>query len=144
MVHVFETIALNAGPDDVWSAIGDFGALDSWHPMVEKCQMRDNAPSDQLGAIRELKLVTGAPVVESLTARSEDGRTYSYDFVEVPFPISNYLSTIRVRRGPEPGLSLVEWESNFDTPAETEADLTSLITKVYTSGFQALKERFGA
>ena len=143
MVHVFETITLNASPDDVWAFIGDFGMLHSWHPMVDSCQMRDNAPSDQVGNIRELVLANGAPVVETLTERSDDGRTYSYDFVEVPFPITNYLSTIRVRRGDGDGRSVVEWEANFDTPAEAETELTGVIKGVYTSGFGALKEQFG-
>ena len=144
MVHVFETITLNASPDDVWAAIGDFGALHSWHPMVDTCAMRDGAPSDGIGNVRELVLANGAPVVESLKDRSEDGRTYSYDFVEVPFPITNYLSTIRVRRGDEDGKAVVEWESNFDTPSEAETELTDVITGVYTSGLGALNEKFGA
>ena len=143
MVHVFETMTLNAGPDDVWSAIGDFGTLHAWHPMVDTCEMRDGAASDGVGNIRELVLANGAPVVESLRDRSEDGRTYSYDFIEVPFPITNYLSTIRVRRGAADGQSVVEWESNFDTPSDAESELTGVITGVYTSGLRALRDKFG-
>ena len=144
MVHVFETATLNASPNDVWSAIGDFGALHSWHPMVDSCAMRDGTPSDGIGNIRELVLANGAAVVESLKDRSEDGRSYSYDFVEVPFPITNYLSTIRVKPGASDSQAIVEWESNFNTPPEAEEELTGVVTGVYTSGLGALKERFGA
>ena len=143
MVHVLETITLAANPDAVWSVIGDFGTLHDWHPMIAECRMRDNAPSDQIGGIRELSLANGARVVETLTARSEDGRSYSYDFVESPFPISNYLSTIRVRRGEEDGQSVIEWEAEFETPPEAEQEMAGAISAVYTSGFEALAARFG-
>lgn len=143
MVHVFETVTLSAGPDEVWAVVGDFNGLSNWHPAIANSNIRDGATADQVGAIRELALENGASVVETQTDRSEDGRTYTYDFVESPFPITNYLATVRVRRGAEEGQSVVEWESNFDTPPEAETEMKEAISGVYTSGFGALKERFG-
>lgn len=139
MTAVKETVSLNASPAEVWSVVGDFDSLDSWHPAVAASDSED----DGAAKFRHLTLGDGSKIVERLDSHDDDGRSYIYSIVDAgPLPVQNYQATIEVSEdGPN---SQLTWSSEFDVDGVPEADAHAAISGVYTGGFAALIEKFGA
>lgn len=131
MALVTRTQYLAASPDDVWAAIGEFQALGDWHPAIEA------STPDEGGAIRRLDLGGGAMVIERHLG--SDGMSYAYEILESPLPVANYRSILSA--APAGSGTVLVWSSTFEPTAES-AD--GVIAGVYTSGFGALVDKFGA
>lgn len=138
MTEVSETVSLNASPTDVWSYIGDFDRLDSWHPAVASSETSQDGAS----RIRHLTLGDGSKIVERLDAHDDKARSYTYTIMDAgPLPVRNYQSTIKLTQ--DGTNTRVTWSSEFEPHEVPEADAQAAITGVYTSGFAALVEKFG-
>jgi len=86
-------------------------------------------------------------IKEQLTAFSDTLHSFTYKFVDTPFPIKDYVSTLRVKANKD-GTTLVRWSSTFkrknpaDNPPDAESDAAGvkLITGVYQGGLANLKK----
>ena len=139
MTAVKETIQLDAAPSDIWSCIGDFDGLASWHPAVAA----SDADNEGASRLRTLTLGDGSKIIERLDSHDDDTRTYTYSILDAgPLPVRNYQSTIEVTASGSG--SAVTWSSSFEPQGAPEADAQAAISGVYTGGFAALVEKFGA
>lgn len=139
MTTVRETVSLNALPTEIWSLIGDFDSLDSWHPAVEASEM----VQDGTAKVRHLTLGDGSKIVERLDSHDDEARTYVYSILDAgPLPVRNYQSTLEVSG--DGSVSTVTWSSEFEPNEASEADAQAAISGVYNGGFAALIEKFGA
>ena len=123
---------LTASPDQVWSKIGDPGAISSWHPAIAKSTLE--------GKARQCTLANGAQIDEAIDHVDDANRSYSYRIVESPLPVEDYRSTIKVVEA-DGGCS-VEWTSSFDVSAGPAEDTVAMIKDVYAAGLAALRESF--
>lgn len=142
-------ITLNADPDTVWAAIGNFGDM-SWHPAVTATTAPDQPA---IGALRQLTLTNGAVIEEELTKFDAAKRSYSYrmtaDNLDA-LPVNNYSAALTVKDAG--GKALVEWRGAFyrgypnnDPPPELNDEAAmAAVNALYAAGFKALAERFGA
>ena len=130
-VSVSRSIALPAAPRAVWAEIGDFQALDSWHPVVARSRAEGSGDLEY----RHLTTVDGAELTEQLLSRSEHG--YRYRINSGPLPVAHYEATLEVTA--EDGGCRVTWSSSF-TPTAENAE--QVIAGIYEAGFEALKTRF--
>ena len=145
---VTETIEINAPPEKVWAAIGNFQDM-SWHPAVVKQEGKgDNA----IDATRRLTLPNDGTIDEVLYKYEPAKMSYSYRITAVDvkvLPVTNYSSTITVLPGPDGKTSTVEWRGAFyrgypnnDPPAELNDDAAiAAVTGVYKGGLEALKKK---
>ena len=139
MTIVKETVSLNASATDIWSYIGDFDQLDSWHPAVAASKTEQ----DGSNKIRHLTLGDGSKIVERLDSHDDEARSYTYTILEAgPLPVQNYRSTIEVTGNSS--VATVVWSSEFEPQGTSEADAQAAISGVYTGGFAALVEKFGS
>lgn len=139
MTTVRETVSLNASPTDIWSVIGGFDSFDSWHPAVAACE----TVQDGAAKVRHLTLGDGSKIVERLDSHDDGARTYVYSILDAgPLPIRNYQATIEVSG--DGASSQVTWSSDFEAVGVPESDAQAAISGVYSGGFAALTERFGA
>jgi hypothetical protein len=69
--------------DQVWKLIGGFGALPDRLPYIPKCELGEG------GRTRRLASPDGSTVVERLMAFDERGRSYTYDILQAPFPVTD-------------------------------------------------------
>ena len=139
MITVRETVSLNSSPSEIWSVIGAFDSLDSWHPGVASSE----TVQDGTDKIRHLTLGDGSKIVERLDSHDDDARRYVYTILDAgPLPIRNYQSTLEVS-GNDSG-STVTWSSEFEAQGASETDAQAAISGVYTAGLAALIETFGA
>ncbi len=143
---VTESVTVKATPYQVWAALKDFGAMEKWHPAVEKT-VADKGSS--VGSTRTLTLKGGGTVVEELESYSDADRKLSYRMKDPgPIPVSNYSATISVK--PADGGSVVEWRGAFyrkfmnndPPPDQNDEAAVKAITGVYQAGLANIKAMF--
>jgi uncharacterized protein YndB with AHSA1/START domain len=144
---VVETVTIDAPAAKVWALMGDFAALQAWHPAVAE------SPADkgnEVGSVRQLKLKGGGELVETLEGHDAAQMKYSYRARNGgALPVSNYTATIRVTAdGANPSRSQVEWRGAFyrgypnndPPPDQNDEAAVRAVTGVYRSGLAALKK----
>jgi len=141
---VTESVTIKAAPDAVWAVIKDFGAMENWHPAVEKT-VADKGST--VGSIRSLTLKGGGTIVEQLESYSDADRKFSYRMKDPgPVPVNNYTSTLSVKPA-DGGSSLVEWRGAFyrkymnndPPPEQNDEAAVKAITGIYQLGLGNLK-----
>jgi hypothetical protein len=122
----------------VWALIGDFCAIQLWHPQVERCILSADDDDDGIRAqIRGLVVKDGlGTIVEVETARDETGRSYSYSFIQGPLPVRAYNATLAVR--PNGTGSTVIWSATFDAEGMTDAEAVADIAGVFEAGLAGI------
>jgi len=122
-------------PPEVWAVVGEFCAIEKWHPAVAKCE--ETKEGDV--TYRTLTLKDGGKIKEKLTGTEEVG--YTYEIVESPLPVKNYKSKLWLELDDEPNRSVIFWQSDFD-PADgkTEEEAKKVITGVLADGVKGIKK----
>lgn len=139
-LQVVESVELSASPAQVWQAVGDFGALEDWHPAVADSTVDGNAKTP--GATRRLILAGGGEITEELLNRSDQRMRLNYRILEGPLPVADYESFIGVT-ATESGGTLVIWGARFNPFGADDAEARNVITGIYRAGLDSLKKRFG-
>jgi mxaD protein len=145
-LKVVETTTIKAPVDKVWATVKDFDSLNKWHPAVAKDEIVKGT-NNKPGAVRALSIKDGPVIKEQLLAFSDTMHSFKYKFIDTPFPIKDYVSTLSVKANKD-GSTLVRWSSTFKrkNPAENPPDAESdeagvkLITGIYQSGLANLKK----
>jgi Polyketide cyclase / dehydrase and lipid transport len=127
-----------ATPSAVWSTIGPFCAIKDWHPVVGTCSEDGRVPPTRTLVTKDGKVT----FVETQVARNDAERTYSYNFVSSPFPVTKYIGTIKVS-AKGPGRSTITWHGTYVPLPGKEKDADAAFAGVYEAGLAALKSRFG-
>lgn len=125
----------------VWAVAGDFGGIAKWLPPLKASNLAAGFEGTSVGDMRQCDIDGGPSLVETQTARSDADWTYTYAIPEGPLPMKNYESTIKLETEGEQ--TRLEWSATFDPDPGAEEELTAMITGVYQSGIDTLKQRFG-
>lgn len=137
---VKEEITLKANAEKVWSAIGSFGGLHTWHPAATKTDLKGSGAD--AGDTRILTLGDGATITEVLVDHDNKKMSYTYVITASPLPVKGYHSELKVVSEGK-GKSRVIWSSNFDSNGAEDAKAIEAITGVYKGGLSALSESLG-
>ncbi|MFJ8258589.1 SRPBCC family protein [Peribacillus asahii] len=136
MAHTTTSIEIFASPEQVWQLIGGFDSLPDWLPYIPSSKVSEG------GRVRHLANPDGGAIVERLEAFNDKERYYTYSIMKAPFPVTDYLSTIRVKEGTDGKTSLVEWAGSF-TPVEvSDEEAINLFHGIYKDGLEALQQAF--
>lgn len=139
-VHV--SIVAPAEVDEVWAYVRDFANLAEWLPPIETCEIESGDPGAP-GCVRRATGARGEVYRERLLALSDVERSYTYEFVESPFPVRVYRSTMRVAPVTVSGGTFIEWSAGFEADAKDEESMTKVFTEgVYVPGLESLRARF--
>lgn len=139
-LSVSKSVTIAASADAVWAKVKDFNALGGWHPAIAKSEIVEGT-NNTVGAVRVLTLngnPTPPPIKEKLTALDDAGKTFSYEILEGPLPVSGYASTLTVAAAGDG--STVTWSSTFKAAGADDAAATTAIEGVYTGGLDNLKK----
>ena len=131
---VSESVELAAGPDEVWSLIGQFNL--EWHPVVAKVSLTGTG----IGQLRTIETLDGKEIVERLEAIDEAKRFYRYALV-AGVPASRYVGTIEVR--PRGSGSVAEWRVQFLASNQPDIVVKTQVSTLEKTGLGSLKARFG-
>lgn len=137
-VEVERKVVVTAAVEDVWKAVGDFGALASWHPAVATCDVERNGPV----VYRHLRTHDGGEFLEREVAEHDEpeDHSYTYEIVSSPLPVSNYRSVFRVL--PEGEGARVEWSSHFEAEGVAPQEAAKAVAGIYEAGLENLKKQF--
>jgi hypothetical protein len=121
MARSYYSIVLNHRAADVWKVIRPFDHY-AWAGVEGETITEDDKRGDQVSAIRCVS--AGDKVIRQiLLAHSDAERSYTYAFVgAAPFPVRDYVATIRVTPVVETGEAFVEWSATFDCLDAAETD----------------------
>ncbi|MFK0288075.1 SRPBCC family protein [Streptomyces sp. NPDC090499] len=134
MASVSVSRTMPAPADRVWRLVGGFGSLPDWLPSITSSNLEDG------GRRRTLGNPEGETIVERLVAFNDEERQYSYAIVEAPFPVTDYLSTLRVHTvTSDPAASEVQWSGRFVPTDATEDEVVALFSGIYGDGLEALR-----
>lgn len=80
--------------------------------------------------------------MERLVAFDDAAR--SYTFLDGPFPVSEYLATLRVHQTDGGKGSRVEWSARFEPNGVSDHEASQLIQGIFDDGLKALAAKFAA
>jgi uncharacterized protein YndB with AHSA1/START domain len=144
VIRIYISSVIDASADTVWSRIRDFNALPQWHPAIADSRIENNQPSDRVGCIRHFHTRDGGMIREKLLALSDYDFTCTYEILESPMGVSDYVATLKLTPITDGGRSFAEWSAEFECAPEHETELTQSIGQgVFQGGFDALKRHFG-
>lgn len=127
-----------ASPTRVWELIGGFGSLPDWLPYIPESTFSEG------GRVRHLKNPEGDTIVERLMEFNEEQRFYSYHILQAPFPVVDYLSTLRVHEiSGDDNVAEVQWSGRFVPEGATDDEVIALFTGIYSDGLEALHTSLG-
>ncbi len=144
MVHVFVSSVIDASAANVWARIRDFNGLPQWHPGIADSRIENGQPGDRVGCIRHFHTREGGMIREKLLALSDYDYSCSYEILESPMGVENYIAMLKLTPVTDGERCFAEWSAEFDCAPGREAELTSTIgAGVFQVGFEALKRHFG-
>ncbi|MGW0798208.1 SRPBCC family protein [Streptomyces sp. NPDC002692] len=127
-----------ASPARVWEVIGGFGSLPDWLPYIPESTFTEG------GRVRHLKNPDGEVIVERLMSFDEEHRYYTYHILQAPFPVVDYLSTVRVHEiSDDENAAEVQWSGRFVPVGATDEEVVDLFTGIYRDGLDALAKTLG-
>jgi hypothetical protein len=117
MAKSYYSIVLDHPAADVWNVIRPFDHY-AWAGVPSETIIEGGKVGDQVSAIRRVTM--GETIIRQiLLAHSDMECSYTYGFCDpLPFPVRNYVATIRVAPVVEANLAFVEWSATFDCAAE--------------------------
>lgn len=136
MANTTTTIKISASPAKVWQLIGGFDSLPDWLPYIPNSEVSEG------GRVRQLANPDGDTIIERLEAFNEKERYYTYSIMKAPFPVTDYLSTIRVKEDTDGISSLVEWSGSFTPVGVSDQEAINLFHGIYQDGLEALQKAF--
>ena len=142
MIRVYASSVIDASADNVWSRVRDFNALPLWHPLIADSRIENSEPSDRVGCVRHFHTQDGGMIRERLLALSDYDYSCTYEILESPMGVENYVATLKLTPVTDGNRSFAEWSAEFDCAEGRERELNDLIGQgVFQAGFDALKRR---
>ncbi|MEX0351100.1 MAG: SRPBCC family protein [Paracoccaceae bacterium] len=137
-MHVFRSMVIEAEIDRVWQAVRAFDGVAAWNPGVESASL-ENGDATATGTIRNLKIPDGTIFRETLLAHSDVDRFYTYDILDSPLPVTDYISTHRFIPITHGSQTLGIWESRFECAPDVANELDRIIgDTIYIGGMTGL------
>lgn len=144
MIRVYVSSVIDVSADTVWARIRDFNGLPLWHPAIADSRIENQEPSDRVGCIRHFHTRDGGMIRERLLALSDYDYSCTYEILESPMGVANYVATLKLTPVTDGGRTFAEWSAEFDCAEGRESELTEQIGGgVFQAGFDALKRHFG-
>ncbi|GJE44226.1 SRPBCC family protein [Methylobacterium soli] len=142
-LEVIRGLDIPAPPAAVWAIMGDFCAIEHWHPQVKRCFLSED-DEDGAAALPVRRLFTTereSIIVEVETDRDEVSMSYSSRLLGGPVPVKNYSSTIAVTSNGAG--ALVTWRATFDADAVSDAEAVTFIAGSYERGLAGIAKEAG-
>jgi hypothetical protein len=143
MVRLYVSSVIDAAADTVWSRIRDFNALPLWHPAIADSRIENSEPPDRVGCVRHFHTRDGGTIRERLLALSDYDYTCTYEILESPMGVADYVATLKLTPVTDGERCFAEWSAEFECASGRENELAQLIGQgVFQGGFDALKRHF--
>ena len=143
MMRLYVSTVIEAAADNVWTRVRDFNGLPQWHPGIADSRIENGEPSDRVGCIRHFHTRDGGMIRERLLALSDFDFTQTYEILESPMGVDNYVATLKLTPITDGNRCFAEWSAEFECDEGREQELTRTIADgVFQGGFNALKQMY--
>jgi hypothetical protein len=149
-LKVIETIVLDAPPETVWAAVGNFHDL-GWDPAIRKTE---GDGGNTVDSFRTTTLSNGGTITEQLVSYDATKMTYSTFLPHndpAALPVTNFSTILTVKPAPSGGTEVVWRAAGFrgypnDNPPPSLNDEVAVkaMHEYLRAGLDALRRRFGA
>jgi hypothetical protein len=141
MAKSYYSIALDYSAEEVWAVVRPFDHY-AWAGVESRTIIEDDKAGDQVAAIR--RVTVGDKIIRQiLLAHSDLDRSYTYALCDPPpFPVRNYVATLRVAPIAETNGAFVEWWATFDCAADEYDRWTNHFEKEGFAKWLAALRRF--
>jgi hypothetical protein len=141
MAKVYTSSVIAAPVADVWARVRDFNGLPKFMPVVAESRIEMNLPADKVGCIRNFTMRDGGRLREQLLALSDYEYSMTYNILESPMPLTNYIATLRLFPITDGNRTFAEWTAEFDCAPAVEAELVRNIGQnVFQGAFTSLNQ----
>lgn len=130
------SVDISVDAASVWALVGGFGSLPDWLPYITSSELGDG------GRTRQLTNADGGVIIERLVAFDDTVRSYRYAIVSAPFPVTDYLSTLRVIGHPNGTASRIVWSGHFTPAGVSVGEAAQLFQRIYDDGLVALTSHY--
>ena len=145
MAKLTVSAVIPAAVDQVWQVIRDFNGLPDWTNFCAESHIEGNLPGTTVGAVRNFTNHDGGHLREQLLALSDHAHSFTYRIVESPFPVANYVSTLKLQPITESRDSFATWEAEFDCdPTESRSLIAAITDNFFRPSLRNLQARFAA
>lgn len=141
MAQVDASIDIPVSPDELWQLIGGFGSLPDWLSLFPTSELSEG------GRVRWLATHDRETFIERLVAFDDAAHSYSYSFLEAPFPVTDHLATLHVHQTDAGKGSRVEWSCRFKPNGVSEHEASQLIQsiqRIFDDGLKALAAKLAS
>ena len=124
MAKSYFSTVLEVPAPAAWLAIRDFGNY-GWAGVPSETVIEDGRSGDAVGAVRRVQ--SGERLIrQQLLSHSDLDRSYTYALCDpLPFPVRDYVATLRVTPVVDGDRAFVEWWATFDCAADERDRWTS-------------------
>jgi hypothetical protein len=119
LLHAEGTVELQASPDQVWAAVGDFTGIHRWHPGVKGTTLLEGKNKQPM-VVRQLdNLGEGQWLISELLDWNGQQHTLRYRILKSPLPFVNYVTvyTVKARK---PDGAVFTWKADFRRREESQ------------------------
>ena len=144
MAKIYVSSVIAAPAAKVWTRIRDFNGLPQWHPGIADSRIENGEPADRIGCIRHFHTRDGGMIRERLLALSDYEYSQTYEILESPMGVENYVATLELSPVTDGDRTFAEWSAEFECAPGRERELSEHIgAGVFQAGFEALRRHFG-
>jgi Polyketide cyclase / dehydrase and lipid transport len=134
--QVRRMVSLPVDRETVWGAIGGFGLIEQWHPLIERAELTEIDGE----AYRHVTTTDGKRFLERLIEAGP--HHFTYEMIDGPLPVTDHRATLSCVA--EPNGCHVYWSAYF-VPTGSDAHLADeIVGAFYEIGLRAIRDRFGA
>ena len=143
-MHLFKSAVIDAPVDAIWPVLRRFDGVVEWNPGVTSAEIEGGEPSDRVGAVRKLVLPDGGVIRETLLALDDRRQSFTYDIIESPLPVWNYVATQCFHPVTMGNRTYATWEVRFAVKDDDAEAMTELVgVGIFENGFKGMQNHFG-
>ena len=125
MTEVVVSKSINVKASTAWNKLASFRGIEDFSP-IEKSETKGTGE----GATRTCYLPDGAAIYEVLSKVDQSKMEMQYKITEGPFPITNYLSTVKVDATGD-NTCKITWGCEFEVSDEAKAEMEKVFSGFY-------------
>ena len=133
MTKVSVSKKINVPAKKAWDALSSFRGIENYSPIASS-----TTSGKGKGATRTCVMPDGAKINEILNFADSDKMEMQYIITDGPFPITNYVSDVKVSDVDSKNSS-VTWECTFESSQEVEEEMKGLFNGFYNVIIESLE-----
>lgn len=134
MATVNVTKSINIPAATAWDKLSGFSGIEHFSPIE-----RSEVDGTGVGAKRSCFLPENVEIKEEMTQFDAENMVFTYVILSGPFPISNYISTVKVNAKGDTQTE-ISWTANYEVGEEAEKEMEGLFSGFYNAIIDGLEK----